>query len=367
MAYSLDLDITHSFPLPTPEEILLQLPLSDQLAHFVQSSRHEVRDILNGKSAKKLIIVGPCSVHDPEAVLDYASRLHQLNKELSDQFFILMRVYCEKSRTNLAWKGFLYDPALDGSNDLIFGLQVSRELMLQITQMHVPIAVEFLEPLAAYYYSDLVSWGSIGARTSSSQIHRQLASMLPMPIGFKNSTEGNVETALAGLIASWSPQRFMGINPKGVISCITSKGNPDSHLVLRGSQWKHNYDVTSVQRVEKRLNELNIQKRFIIDCAHGNALGGYENQVVAFNEVVDQMLNPSSKIAGLALESFLEPSKQQLGKSLDYGVSITDPCLGWAQTEFLLRSAADAFRNIAARQDDYCFEPRSVIQPSISR
>lgn len=319
--------------LPTPNELRRSVPLSVAESHFVQKSRDQIVEILNGNDPRKILIVGPCSIHDVEGTLDYARKLKRLSQQVESSFLIVMRVYCEKPRTALGWKGFLHDPRLDGSHHIEEGLLETRKLMKAITALEVPIATEFLDPASPCYISDLVSWGCVGARTASSQIHRQMASHLPLPIGFKNSTEGNIDVAINGIDVASIPHTFIGLSGNGRLSLIRSFGNPHAHLVLRGGEKGPNY---TPDHVLKALNQLKA-KRLIIDCSHDNSRKKHFNQITVFESVIDQMVE-GTPICGMMLESYLEAGQQPINpfKPLKYGVSITDACLDFATTENLI-------------------------------
>ena len=311
------------------------------------NSRKAVQNILSGTDSRLAVIVGPCSIHNKQATLEYAEKLKRLSVELKDVCHITMRAHIEKPRTSLGWKGFLYDPDLDGSNNISKGIVLSRELLLEINSMGLPVAMEFLEPLSHIYFKDLVSWGFIGARTCSSSTHRLLASSLDMPIGFKNSTDGNIDDAINGILSARSPHKFFSVNEHGQLCLINSTGNIDTHLVLRGSNSKINYDKQSITNTIEKLQNKIISTKIIVDCSHGNAQKICKNQIIAFNEVIRQISEGNKKIGGIMIESFLEEGNQI--KYEDFTtfkpkLSITDPCLGWESTENLLLSLNETFR-----------------------
>lgn len=324
--------------LPSPAQIKKEYPLKD--SSFLVDARKTAENILKRTDERLVVIVGPCSVHDPESALEYASRLKRLMGEIGASFFPIMRLFVEKPRTRLGWKGMLYDPHLDGSNDIAMGLRKSRELFVKITEMGVPCATEMLEPILAPYFDDLITWGLIGARTSASQPHRQMASGLSFPIGFKNDCAGKLDVAIAGILASRIPHSYAGINGQGKISALKTEGNPLSHLVLRGSETGPNYDALSVRKAVQALLQQHLEPRIVVDCSHGNCGRDPRKQVDVFENVVQQA-SENKAIAGLMLESHLFAGKQPLGEDpalLNYGVSITDPCIGWEETESLLIS-----------------------------
>jgi 3-deoxy-7-phosphoheptulonate synthase len=324
-----------------PGEILKLLPACPYVKKNVQDSRRAIQDILSGRDARLALVVGPCSIHDKQATLQYAEKLKRLSLELKDLCHITMRAHIEKPRTSLGWKGYLYDPDLDASNNIGKGIVLSRELLLEINAMGLPVAMEFLEPLSHIYFKDLVSWGFIGARTCSSSTHRFLASSLNMPIGFKNSTDGNIDDAINGILAARSSHKFFSVDDDGKLCLRSSDGNDATHLVLRGSNAKINYDERSIEDACEKLYDKDISTKFIVDCSHGNAQKICTNQIQAFREVVRQITEGNTKIGGMMIESFLEEGNQDKNTnttSYRKELSITDPCLGWASTENLLLS-----------------------------
>jgi 3-deoxy-7-phosphoheptulonate synthase len=324
--------------LPSPAQIKREFPLKD--SGFIGASRAQAEQILRRTDQRLVVIVGPCSIHDPESAIEYARRLKKLKPEIDKTFFPIMRLFIEKPRTRLGWKGLLYDPHLDGSNDIAAGLRKSRELFLKIADLGVPCATELLEPIVAPYFDDLIVWGLIGARTSASQPHRQIASGLTFPIGFKNDFRGELDVAISGILTSRIPHSHIGINSMGHIASVQTPGNPLSHLVLRGSESHPNYDAASVAKALHTLREHRLEPRLLIDCSHGNCGKDHRRQRVVFESVMEQAAE-NKAIAGLMLESHLFAGKQPLGDDrslLNYGVSITDPCLDWEETESLLRS-----------------------------
>lgn len=326
--------------LPTPAQIKSEFPLKDP--EKIASWRREAIGILERRDHRLSLILGPCSIHDAESVYEYAHKLKNLREVIDGAFFPIMRLFFEKPRTRIGWKGMLYDPHLDGSNDIATGIRKSRALILKILELGIPCATEFLEPLALPYFDDLVVWGLIGARTSASQPHRQLASGYNFPIGFKNDFKGDVEVAIAGIHTARIPHTHFGIDATGHVAKIQTEGNPFTHLVLRGSDFAPNYNTENIQKALKSLKEHRLEPRLIIDCSHGNCGKDHQKQIAVFESIIEQAAyNPA--IAGLMLESHLFPGKQPLRDDpsfLSYGVSITDPCLGWDETEDLLRSTS---------------------------
>lgn len=326
--------------LPTPAQIKNEYPTKN--AESIASWRQTARAILDRSDPRLALIVGPCSVHDPESAYEYALRLKKLSSEIDRTFFPIMRLFIEKPRTRLGWKGMLYDPYLDGSNDIAEGIRKSRALILKIAELGIPCATELLEPLILPYLDDLIVWGLIGARTSASQPHRQMASGLDFPVGFKNDFRGEIDVAVAGILASRIPHSHIGINLNGHIAAVHTKGNPFTHLVLRGSENQPNYDADSVKQALKNLKEHRLEERVVIDCSHGNCGKDHRRQKIVFESVMEQAVE-NKAIAGMMLESHLFSGKQPLSDDpshLSYGVSITDPCLGWEETETLLRSSS---------------------------
>jgi 3-deoxy-7-phosphoheptulonate synthase len=323
--------------LQTPKTLLASLPTTPQNLKFIENSRQAIIDVLDGKDPRLLLIMGPCSIDNPIAAKQYAMNLKELSRQVEDTFLIVMRVYYEKPRTISGWKGLLYDPDLDGSHDLEKGLNITRKLLLDLTKLEVPIAAEILDPFSINYFSDLISWGCIGARTVSSQIHRQLASSLPFPIGFKNSTEGSIKNAVNGILAADESHVGFGIDENGSINYKQTNGNSYGHLVLRGGEEHPNYDAQSVTRAQRLLREADLADRLIIDCSHDNCGRVYEHQRVVFQSVIQQRLSGNAALQGLILESYLEKGNQNLmDKNLQFGVSLTDPCLSWQMTEQLV-------------------------------
>ncbi|SDB36335.1 3-deoxy-7-phosphoheptulonate synthase [Pseudomonas sp. NFACC13-1] len=325
--------------LPSSLQLKHQLPLSTALSHQVSAHRQAIRAILNGEDARLLVIVGPCSIHDPESALEYAANLARVAHEVSDSMLLVMRAYVEKPRTTVGWKGLAYDPGLDGSDDMATGLTLSRELMREMLQLGLPVATELLQPMAASYFDDLLSWVAIGARTTESQIHREMASGLGMPVGFKNGTDGGVGIACDAMRSAAHPHRHFGVDSQGHPAIIQTPGNPDTHLVLRGGHRGPNYDRQSVTQIHSDLTRLKIPARILVDCSHANSGKDPLRQPQVFDDVLEQRLQGNRSLIGMMLESHLFEGCQPLGPSMRYGVSVTDGCLGWESTEQLLREA----------------------------
>ncbi|MGX4731053.1 3-deoxy-7-phosphoheptulonate synthase [Pseudomonas corrugata] len=325
--------------LPSSLQLKHQLPLSHGLSQQVDAHRQAIRAILDGEDTRLLVIVGPCSLHDPKSALEYAANLARLAHEVSDRMLLVMRAYVEKPRTTVGWKGLAYDPDLDGSDDMAAGLTLSRDLMREMLQLGLPVATELLQPMAANYFDDLLSWVAIGARTTESQIHREMASGLGMPVGFKNGTDGGVGIACDAMRSAAHPHRHFGVDSQGHPAIIQTQGNPDTHLVLRGGHRGPNYDRQSVAQIHSDLSRLKIPARIMVDCSHANSGKDPSRQPEVFNDVLAQRLEGNSSLIGMMIESHLYEGCQPISPSMRYGVSVTDGCLGWASAEQLLRQA----------------------------
>ncbi|MFS0827396.1 3-deoxy-7-phosphoheptulonate synthase [Pseudomonas phoenicis] len=328
--------------LPTAHQLKQQLPLPHDLALQVERHRHAIRAILDGRDERLLVILGPCSLHDPRAALEYAERLQALAAAVDDKLLLVMRAYVEKPRTTVGWKGLAYDPHLDGSDDMQAGLTLSRELMLGLLRCGLPLANEVLQPLAAGYFDDLLSWAAIGARTTESQIHRELVSGLGLPVGFKNGTDGGVAIACDAMRSAAHPHRHFGIDAQGHPAIVDTFGNPDTHLVLRGGHSGPNYSAEHLAQAREGLHKAGLMPRIVVDCSHANSGKDPARQPAVFDAVLRQRLDGDRSVVGMMLEGHLFEGAQSLGKgALQYGVSITDGCLGWDATERLLRDAAE--------------------------
>lgn len=331
-------------PLPSPALLRQRLPLSASLAGRIQDDRRAIRAVLNGDDPRLLVVVGPCSLHDPESALEYAARLAELTPQVNDQLLLVMRAYVEKPRTTVGWKGLVYDPHLDGRGDMAEGLSVSRRLMLDILACGLPIATEILQPLAAGYFDDLLGWAAIGARTSESQIHREMVSGLDLPVGFKNGTDGSLGVACDAMRSAAHPHQHFGVDDLGHPALLSTTGNPDTHLVLRGGHAGPNYDETGVAQARDALRRQGIAARIMVDCSHANSGKDPLRQPAVLEKVIDQRLAGDMSLRGVMLESHLFAGCQPLSSELQYGVSITDGCLGWNATERMLRHAAARLR-----------------------
>jgi 3-deoxy-7-phosphoheptulonate synthase len=330
--------------LAPPEKLLSDLPLGPERARAVVKGREEVVNVLHGKDPRLLVVVGPCSVHDPVAALEYGRRLAATAKELNDKLLVVMRVYFEKPRTTTGWKGLINDPHLDGSGDVNAGLHIARKLLLEVLDLGLPVGCEFLDPITPQYISDTVAWGAIGARTSESQTHRQLGSGLSMPIGFKNRTDGNVQVAVDAVRAAAAPHVFAGIDDAGAPAILHTTGNPDCHVILRGGHGMPNYHVPEVEDALVTLGVAGLPERLVIDASHDNSGKDPEKQFFAVGEIADQVADGNKAIVGVMLESFLVEGRQDLkpGAKLTYGQSITDACIDWEDTVTALERLASA-------------------------
>src|SRR5881628_1977180 len=342
-----DLHVESIRPLLPPAILLEELPLSEQGSLVVGRTRKEVTRVLRGEDDRLLVIVGPCSIHDPVAGLDYARRLKKLADELGHDLRIVMRVYFEKPRTTVGWKGLINDPHLDGSFAINEGLRLARRLLLDLVELGLPSGCEFLDPITPQFISDLVIWGAIGARTTESQVHRELASGLSMPVGFKNGTDGGVQIAIDAVRAARHPHQFLGVTEQGLCAIVATRGNPDCHVILRGGASGSNYDAVSVQKTTAALVDAGLPPRLMIDTSHGNSDKDYRRQPVAGRDIAEQVAHGEAAIFGVMMESFLVDGRQELRDpaALRYGQSITDACMGWEMTVPVLTELARAVRS----------------------
>ena len=341
-----DLRVESIRPLLPPAILLEELPVSEAASLTIARGREEIVQILNGADDRLVVIIGPCSIHDPEAALDYARRLRTLADELAADLRIVMRVYFEKPRTTVGWKGLINDPNLDGSFAINEGLRLARRLLLDLAEMGLPAGCEFLDPITPQFISDLVSWGAIGARTTESQTHRELASACSMPVGFKNGTDGGVQIAIDAVRAAAHPHRFLGVTEQGLAGIVSTRGNPDCHVILRGGASGTNYDAISVQKTLAALRDAGLPPRVMIDASHGNSEKDHTRQPLVVREVAAQLAQGESGIIGVMMESFLVDGRQNLTDRalLVYGQSITDACLGWDATVPVLHELAEGVR-----------------------
>jgi 3-deoxy-7-phosphoheptulonate synthase len=337
-----DLRVSRIIRLSSPRALKDKLPASEKVATTVIAGRREVENILTGKDSRMLVIVGPCSIHDMDAAHEYAEKLSLLRTELQHDLCLMMRVYFEKPRTTVGWKGFINDPHLDDTYDIEHGLFYARKLLLEINEMGLPAATEFLDPITPQYVADVVSWAAIGARTIESQTHRQMASGLSMPVGFKNSTDGRINVAVDAIRSAMHPHSFLGIDQEGHSSVITTKGNPFGHLVLRGGD-KPNYDVADIAAAESWIEKAGLEQSLLVDCSHANSGKKHEEQLKVWENILKQKKDGNRSIVGVMIESNICEGNQPFPEDPDklrYGVSITDECLSWAETERMLREGA---------------------------
>src|SRR6266446_2731280 len=344
-----DLHVESIRPLLPPAILLEELPLSELGSLVVGRAREEVIRVLTGEDDRLLVVVGPCSIHDPAAGLDYARRLKQAADELRRDLRLVMRVYFEKPRTTVGWKGLINDPHLDGSFAINEGLRLARRLLLDLVELGLPSGSEFLDPITPQFTSDLVTWGAIGARTTESQVHRELASGLSMPVGFKNGTDGGVQIAIDAVRAAAHPHQFLGVTEQGLCAIVATRGNPDCHVILRGGASGSNYDTVSVQKTAGALVDAGLAPRLMVDTSHGNSDKDYRRQPVAAHDLAEQVAHGENAIFGVMMESFLVDGRQDLKNpaALRYGQSVTDACMGWEMT---LPVLADLARAVRARR-----------------
>lgn len=339
-----DLRIAELRPLIPPAILMEELPISDKATETVNEARQQAQNIVCGADDRLLIIVGPCSIHDPKAALDYASRLQPMIDKYREDLCIVMRVYFEKPRTRVGWKGLINDPHLDNSFDINSGLRLARGLLLDLAEMGIPAGSEFLDAISPQFIADLISWGAIGARTTESQVHRELASGLSMPVGFKNGTDGNIQIAIDAISASSHPHHFLSVTKQGISAIVSTKGNDSCHMILRGSNAGPNYGEEDIVGCAKELTDGGVNPRIMVDCSHGNSNKDYTQQPVVVADLCRQLASGSEHICGLMLESHIHEGNQKLTDmaSMDYGRSVTDACISWEMTEPLLGDLAAA-------------------------
>lgn len=340
--------------LITPEELKKDLPMSDAARHSVIQGRETIRNILDRKDPRLIVVVGPCSIHDVKAAKEYGNKLKKLAEEVQDTLYLVMRVYFEKPRTTVGWKGLINDPHLNDTFEIEEGLHIGRRLLLDLAEMGLPTATEALDPISPQYLQDLISWSAIGARTTESQTHREMSSGLSSAVGFKNGTDGSLDVAINALHSVARPHSFLGINAQGKVAIINTTGNPYSHIVLRGGNGKPNYDSVSVALCEEALKKAKIQPNIMIDCSHANSSKNPSLQPLVMDNVTNQILEGSQSIIGLMIESNLKFGAQALKPSLDemeYGVSVTDACIDWDTTDKALRTMASKLRDILPKRN----------------
>jgi 3-deoxy-7-phosphoheptulonate synthase len=341
-----DLNVIDTLTLIPPAILRKELPMTEAANRTVVASREAVKRILRQEDHRLLVIVGPCSIHDIEAAREYARRLNALRQELQDHLCIIMRVYFEKPRTTVGWKGFIFDPHLNGSDDMVTGLSQARQLLLDINEMGLPAATETLDPITPQYLADLISWAAIGARTTESQTHREMASGLSMPVGFKNSTEGVLQVAIDAMEAARNPHTFLGVDKEGRTAVIRTQGNPWGHVVLRGGKARPNYDLESIDAACEQLRLAHLEPVLMVDCSHANSNKQYEHQEELWNTILKQRSAGNRALIGMMIESNLCEGSQKIPKDLSqlhYGVSVTDACVSWETTERMLRQAYAEF------------------------
>ena len=335
--------------LITPEELKREIPLTDKARQTVAEGRQVIENILAGKDHRVLVVVGPCSIHDLAAANDYALRLKELAQKVSDTLFVVMRVYFEKPRTTVGWKGLINDPYMNDSFKITDGLHIGRKLLRDILEIGLPTATEALDPISPQYLQDLIAWSAIGARTTESQTHREMASGLSSSIGFKNGTDGGLTVAINALQSVANPHRFLGINSDGKVSIVTTRGNPNAHVVLRGGNGKPNYDSVSVSICEQQLEAANIKPNIMVDCSHANSNKDHNLQPLVLDNVSNQILEGNKSIIGVMIESNINAGNQKLSSNpeeMEYGVSVTDACIDWETTEKSLTEMADKLREV---------------------
>ena len=341
-----NLRITSSAPIMVPNELMEMFPLSDGGSASIFQARETIANIISGQDKRLMVIVGPCSIHDPQAARDYAKKLADLKETLKEDLFIVMRVYFEKPRTTIGWKGLINDPDLNESFDIDKGLKTARHLLADIADLGMPVAVEYLDLITPQYISDLISWGAIGARTTESQSHRELASALSCPVGFKNGTTGSLRVAIDAIKSACSPHHLLSVNKEGGVSHYTSSGNESTHIILRGGADGPNYSKKHVESASEQLLADGLNHRVMVDFSHANSEKQFKNQLKVGSDVAEQIASGSQKIFGVMIESNINEGNQPVGplESLKYGVSITDSCINWEDTETLLKTLAQSVR-----------------------
>ncbi len=341
-----DLHVVETCPLLAPVEVKAELPITTAIAKVVSNARARIRNILNGSDRRLLVVVGPCSIHDVKAAREYAEKLAKFREDVSDALEIVMRVYFEKPRTTVGWKGLINDPHLNGTFDINYGIRLARGLLLDVAKLGLPSATELLDPIVPQYLADLISWTAIGARTTESQTHREMSSGLSMPVGFKNGTDGSIDVAINALLSARQPHRFLGVNNEGMASIVTTTGNPDGHIVLRGGKQGPNYDNVHVEAIANRLRDRKLLPYMMVDCSHDNSGQDYKNQPIVLQDIAEQVRHGSEHIVGIMLESHLNRGKQPLKElsKLEYGKSITDGCINFETTVETLTDLANAVR-----------------------
>ena len=338
-----DLRIIETQELSTPEEVRRELPVSDISAKMIMDSRKIIENILEEKDDRIFIVIGPCSIHDPLAAMDYAKRLKKISSKLSKNLFIIMRVYFEKPRTTIGWKGLINDPMLDGSFKIDEGIRIGRKLLLDIVNLNIPTGTEYLDLISPQYIADIISWGAIGARTTESQCHRELASGLSCPVGFKNGTDGNLQIVFDAIKSASGAHHFLSVTKEGNSAIFSTSGNSYCHTILRGGSKKVNYDEKSIDEVSARLDKANLPQQIVVDCSHANSMKDHKKQMIVVDDLAKQLSNGEKRIKGLMIESNLVEGNQNINnKDLVYGKSVTDACIGWEDTEKVLCTLSEA-------------------------
>lgn len=339
--------------MPTPDEVHAKLPITKLAKSTIEKGRAELIDILKGDSPRRFVVVGPCSIHDPVAGLDYANRLKKLSDEVSDVLMIIMRVYFEKPRTTVGWKGYINDPHMDDSFRIDEGMMLARQFLLSVNELGLPAGSEALDPISPQYLGDLITWTAIGARTTESQTHREMSSGLSTPVGFKNGTNGDVSIAVNAILSAARPHRFMGINGNGQVSIVHTTGNPYGHLVLRGGDGRPNYDTVSISLAEEAMKKGKLTPNIVVDCSHANSYKKPELQPLVMSDVISQIVAGNHSIIGMMIESNLVAGNQPIQadqSKMTYGCSVTDGCVDWASTEMMIRDAATRLRGVIANR-----------------
>ena len=340
-----DLRIIETQELSTPEDVRQELPITDLSAKTILNSRKVIEDILDEKDDRIFVVIGPCSIHDPIAAMDYAKKLKKISQEVSENLFIIMRVYFEKPRTTVGWKGLINDPMLDGSFEINKGIRIGRKLLLDIVDLEIPTGTEYLDLISPQYIADIISWGAIGARTTESQCHRELSSGLSCPVGFKNGTDGNLQITIDAIKAASGAHHFLSVTKEGNSAIFSTSGNPYCHTILRGGSNKVNYDEKSIDDVSARLDKANLPQQIVVDCSHANSLKDHKKQMVVVDNLAGQLSNGEKRIKGLMIESNLVEGNQNINDpDLVYGKSVTDACIGWVDTEKALYALSDAIK-----------------------
>jgi 3-deoxy-7-phosphoheptulonate synthase len=339
--------------MPSPAEVHAALPVSDEVAATVATGRRDLQRILSREDRRLMVIVGPCSIHDPMAGLDYARRLKTLSDEVSDTLLLVMRVYFEKPRTAVGWKGFINDPRMDDSFHIEEGVRKSREFLINIGALGLPTATEALDPISPQYLGDLIAWTAIGARTSESQTHREMSSGLSTPVGFKNATDGDLSAAINGILSASHPHSFLGINDQGLAAIVRTRGNAMGHLVLRGGSGRPNYDTVSISLAEAALRKAKLPENIVVDCSHANSLKNPKLQPLVLQDCAHQILRGNRSIIGVMVESFLEEGNQPIPADLTtlrYGCSVTDACIGWDDTVAMLKETRNLLKDVLPKR-----------------